>query len=147
MSKIAIVLLMLMVAFNSYAAIDCVVVYDKDGNQSIIPIKEASEIKFDAQTMSVGTYEFIIDNIKRYEFADASNLGIEEIIGDISGCKIDPIGLITFSEPITKEVGVYNTQGFRLNVSPKGNVIDLTQLPSDVYFVKIGHSSIKFIKK
>lgn len=147
MNRMVTVLFMLMITISMYAAIDCVVVYHRDGNQSIIPIKEASEIKFDAHIMNVGAYEFVIDNVKRYEFADASNLGVEEIIGDISGCKIDPIGLIIFSEPITKEIGVYNAQGVNFTISPKGNMIDLTHLPPDVYIVRIGYSSIKFIKK
>ena len=142
-----IVSLMLMVSIGSYAEIDCLIVYEKTGIQSIIPIKEASEIKFGVQTISVGSYEFIIDNIKRYEFGDSRSLGIEDVTGDISKYKIDPKGLITFSAPIQQEIRVYNSQGLSFDIKPEDNIIDISHLPTGIYIVKIGYSSIKLIKK
>ncbi|MBD5356931.1 MAG: T9SS type A sorting domain-containing protein [Bacteroides sp.] len=147
MFKSVLVLSLLMISMSAYAKIDCVVVYDKTGAQSIIPIKEASEINFSAQTMNVGSYEFITDNIKRYEFADSANLGIEEMSGDIYRYKIDPTGLIMLPTPITQDVAVYNAQGLKFEISLSDNVIDIRHLPTDVYLVKIGQSTIKFLKK
>lgn len=145
--KILASIIMLLTAFNVYAAVDCVVVYDKAGKQEIIPIKEAGEITFSSQTMNVGTYDFLLDNLSKYEFADSESLGIEEISGDISGIKIDPSGLITFPMAIAEEVRVYNTHGIKCNVNIRDNEIDMRSLPTEVYLVKVGNSSIKFLKK
>lgn len=138
---------MLIAALSVNAAIDCVAVYDKAGKQEIIPIKDASEITFGVQTMNIGTYDFLLENVSRYEFADSESLGIEEILGDMPGIKIDPRGIISFPTAITNEVGVYNTHGIKCNVTVRENEIDMRSLPTDVYLVKIGNSSIKFLKK
>lgn len=145
--RIIISILILMSAFNASASVDCVVVHGKEGKQEIIPIKEATEITFGAQTMNVGAYDFFLENVSKYEFADSQNLGIEEITGDISGIKIDPHGIISFPNEINVEVGVYDTHGIKCEVMVSGKEINMRTLPADIYLVKIGSSSIKFLKK
>lgn len=133
---------------NAYAEIDCIVVCDKNDKETIIPIKDASEITFDNNLMAVGSEVYNMNLLKKYYFADSENLGVQEISGEISGLKIDPNGLISFSSKNEKEnVEVYNLSGLSQSFHLNGNVIDIRNLQPDVYVIKIGSASIKFMKK
>lgn len=57
MNKIKYLLLFsfFLVKMNASAEIDCVVVCDKEDKETIIPIKDASEITFDANLMVIGS--------------------------------------------------------------------------------------------
>lgn len=150
MSNIKYLLLLsfMMVKINVTAAIDCVVVCDKEDKETIIPIKDASEISFDANLIVIGSEVYNMNLLKKYYFADSENLGVQEISGYIPGLKIDPSGLISFSDKIGKDnVEIYDLAGISQSFSCNENVIDIRNLPSDVYVVKIGNASIKFIKK
>ncbi len=142
------VLLSLWFVSNAFAGIDCVVVCDKDDKETIIPIKDASEITFDANLMVIGSEIYNMDLLKKYYFADSENLGVEEISGEIPGLKIDTKGLISFDEKMGKEsIEVYNLAGIAQPYTINGNVIDIRNLSSDFYVVRIGNASIKFVKK
>ncbi|MBD5261644.1 MAG: T9SS type A sorting domain-containing protein [Bacteroides sp.] len=150
MTKIKyIVLLSLLTAnLSASAEIDCVVVCDKEDKETIIPIKDASEITFDANLMAIGSEVYNMNLLKKYYFADSEALGVEEITGEIPGLKIDPTGLISFSSMTRKDdVEVYNLAGIPQSFTNDGNVIDIRNLQPDVYVVKIGAASIKFVKK
>lgn len=137
-----------LVKLNASAEIDCVVVCDKEDKETIIPIKDASEITFDANLMAIGSEIYNMNLLKKYYFADSENLGVQEISGDIQGLKIDAKGLISFSSKTEKEnIEVYNLSGLSQPFYLNGNVIDIRNLQPDVYVVKIGSASIKFIKK
>lgn len=150
MNKIKYLLLFsfFLVKMNASAEIDCVVVCDKEDKETIIPIKDASEITFDANLMVIGSEVYNMNMLKKYYFADSENLGVQEISGEITGLKIDPKGLISFSSAIGKEnVEVYNLAGIPQSYTNNGNVIDIRNLQPDVYVVKIGSATIKFVKK
>ncbi len=139
---------LLMLTLNAFAGIDCVVVCDKEDKETIIPIKDASEITFDANLMMIGSDIYNMNLLKKYYFADTENLGVEQISGDIPGLKIDTKGLISFNEKIGKEsIEVCNLAGLPQPFSLNGNVIDIRNLSPDVYVVRIGYESIKFVKK
>ena len=138
----------MMLKFNVFAGIDCVVVCDKEDKETIIPIKDASEITFDSNLMAIGSEVYNMNLLKKYYFADSENLGVQEISGEIQGLKIDPTGLISFGETIRKEnIEVCNLSGISQPFAITGNVIDIRNLQPDVYVVKIGSASIKFVKK
>lgn len=146
--KYLLLLSFFLVKLNSSAAIDCVVVCDKEDKETIIPIKDASEITFDANLMAIGSEVYNMNLLKKYYFADSEALGVEEITGEIPGLKIDPTGLISFSSTTRKDdVEVYNLAGIPQSFTNDGNVIDIRNLQPDVYVVKIGAASIKFVKK
>ena len=137
-----------MVKLSASAEIDCVVVCDKEDKETIIPIKDASEITFDANMMVIGSDVYNMDLLKKYYFADSENLGVQEISGEIPGLKIDPKGLISFSfKPGKEDIEVYNLAGLSQTFYLNENVIDIRNLQPDVYVVKIGGATIKFIKK
>ena len=150
MNKLKYLLLLsfLMVKLSAFAEIDCVVICDKEDKETIIPIKDASEITFDNNLMAVGSEVYNMNLLKKYYFADSENLGVQEISGEIPGLKIDPNGLISFSSNTGKEnVKVYNLSGFFQPFHLNGNIIDIRNLQPDVYVIKIGSASIKFMKK
>ena len=139
---------MLTLGLSTFAAIDCVVVYDKNDDTSIIPIKDASEITFDKNIISIGSYSFNMDMLKKYLFSDSSQLGVEDIEGDISGLKIDPKGIITFDQSMAiTSIDVWNVNGIAQPFNRSGNTIDFHSLPSNVYVIKIGQTSFKILKK
>lgn len=143
-----IMILLLAVGLSSYAAIDCVAVYDKNDNVSIIPIKEASEISFDGNIISIGSYSFNMDLLKKYMFGDSSQLGVQDIDGDIPGLIIDPNGMVSFDGSMSDaSVEVWNVTGVPQAFKRSGNTIDFSNLPPDVYIVKIGDVSIKILKR
>ncbi len=145
------ILLVMILAFgwlSSYAALDCVAVYDKNDEVSIIPINDASEISFEGNVIYIGSYSFNMELLKRYVFADSGTLGIEEIDGDIPGLKIDPRGVITFDGKMSNvTVEVWNIGGVAQTFVRNENTVDISRLPSDVYIVKIGQSTIKILKR
>lgn len=146
--KYHLLLSFLLVRLSISAAIDCVVVCDKEDKETIIPIKDASEITFDANLMIVGSEIYNMDLLKKYYFADSENLGVEEISGEIPGLKIDPTGLISFRKDVGKQfVEVYDLSGMPQHYTLNANVIDIRNLHPDVYIVNIGNASIKFVKK
>lgn len=146
--KYIVVALLIMLKFNASAKIDCIVVCDKEDKETIIPIKDASEITFDANLMVIGSEVYNMNLLKKYYFTDSENLGVKEISGDIPGLKIDPYGLISFSSKAVKEnVEVYNLSGISQLFHLNENVIDIRNLQPDVYVVKIGSASIKFMKR
>lgn len=146
--KYILLLSFLTLKLNVFAKIDCIVVCDKDDKETIIPIKDASEITFDSNLMAIGSEVYNMNLLKKYYFADSENLGVQEISGEIPGLKIDPKGLIYVEEYIGKaDIEVYNLAGISQTFSIAGNVIDIRNLQTDVYVVKIGRSSIKFMKK
>lgn len=150
MNKIKYIFLLsfLMVKLGASAEIDCVVVCDKEDRETIIPIKDASEITFDVNLMVIGSEVYNMNLLKKYYFADSENLGVQEIFGEIPGLKIDPKGIISFDSATGKEnVEVYNLAGIPQSFTNIGNVIDIRHLQPDVYVVKIGTASIKFMKK
>lgn len=139
---------LMMLKLNAYASIDCVVICDKEDKETIIPIKDASEITFDANLMAIGSEVYNMNLLKKYYFADSENLGVQEISGEIPGLKIDPSGLISLGETTRMgNIEVYNLAGISQPFSVTGNVIDIRNLQSDVYVVKIGSATIKFVKK
>lgn len=134
--------------FNALANMDCLVICDKDDKETIIPINDASEITFDANLMIIGKERYNMDLLKKYYFADSENLGVQEISGEIPGLKIDPKGLISFGETGRKEnIKVFNLAGIPQSFTIDGNVIDIRNLQPDVYVIKIGNATIKFVKK
>lgn len=144
--RIIIIFFMLIFSIETHASVNCLKVYNKIGQQEIIPIGIASEITFGDQTMNIGSYEFLLKDILRYEFCDLSDTGISEISDKISEIKINPSGIITFPHTITENVNVYNSKGIIQNVKVHDTVIDLTQLQSDMYLIVIGQSALKFLK-
>lgn len=150
MNKIKYIILFpfVLLKINTYAAIDCIVVCGKEDQETIIPVKNASEITFDSNLMAIGSEVYNMNLLKKYYFADSENLGVQEISGEITGLKIDPKGLISFGSVTGKEnVEVYNLAGIPQSFTNNGNVIDIRHLQPDVYIVKIGTASIKFMKK
>lgn len=146
--KFLLLLSFLMLKLNASAGIDCVVVCDKEDKETIIPINDASEITFDANLMVIGSEVYNMNLLKKYYFADSEILGVEEISGEIPGLKIDPKGLISFNSKAGKgNVEVYNLAGLSQPFHLNGNVIDIRNLQPDVYVVKIGSATIKFVKK
>ena len=147
-SKYILFLFLSLMTLNTSAKIDCLVVCDKEDKETIIPIKDASEITFNSNLMAIGSEVYNMNLLKKYYFADSENLGVEEISGEIPGLKIDPSGLISFGETTIKEnIEVYNLVGISQTFSIYGNMIDIRNLQPDVYVVKIGSASIKFVKK
>lgn len=138
--------LLLFLSVNCYAKNDCVEVYEKNGAKTVITLNDASEITFSDNLIHIGTYDFLIANLIRYEFADSNNSGITEIEGDLSNLKIDTKGIIEFPMEV-KEVAVYDLKGNRCHFIRNGNKIDFTNLPADIYLIKIGNSSFKLLKK
>lgn len=113
-----------------------------------MPINDASEIQFEDNIIRIGSYSFNMDMLSRYIFADKSELGIEDVMGDINGLKILPVGLIHLDGTLkNQEIGVWDTQGIVQNFVKKDNVVDIRHLPSNVYVIKIGNTSFKFVKK
>lgn len=148
MKRIIFLFAMIFGWLSSYAAIDCVAVYDRYDEVSIIPIRDASEISFEAEVIYIGSYSFNMNLLKRYEFADSSTLGIEEINGDIPGLKIDPKGVIMFDSSLSKHaVEVWNVSGVAQPFVRNGNTVDISRLPSAVYVVKIGQATIKILRR
>lgn len=146
--KQIIAILMLAVGLSTYAAVNCVAVYDKNDEVSIIPIDDASEISFDGSIISIGSYSFNMDLLKKYMFADSSQLGIQDIDGDVPGLIVDPKGIITFDDGMSDAtVDVCNVNGIVQTFRRNGNTVDFSSLPPDVYIVKIGQASIKILKK
>ncbi len=94
---------LLMLTLNAFAGIDCVVVCDKEDKETIIPIKDASEITFDANLMMIGSDIYNMNLLKKYYFADTENLGVEQISGDILGLKIDTKEWISLDEKVGKK--------------------------------------------
>ena len=146
--KYLLLLSFLMVKLSASAEIDCVAICDKEDKETIIPIKDASEITFDANLMVIGSEIYNMNLLKKYYFADSENLGVQEISGEITGLTIDPKGLISFGESLeTENIEVYNLSGLSQPFHLIGNVIDIRNLQPDVYIVKIGAASIKLVKK
>lgn len=138
----------LSIGFGAYAVIDCIVIHTKSDSINIIPLEEAPEITFDSHMMRIGSYDFNLENVVRYEFTEASTVGIESISGELKGFKIDPNGYITVPDaPAVSDIIIVNKAGISCGYMLNGNIIDIHNLPSDVYVIKIGSSSFKFRKK
>lgn len=146
--KILTIFVLILWNLYAFAKTDCIVLCDKENKETIIPIKDATEISFDGNLMLVGKDMYSMNLLKKYYFADSENLGVQEISDPIRGLKIDPKGLIYFDEKESKGViEVYNIQGISQFFIHSGNVIDIRNLQPDVYVVKIGNASIKFVKQ
>lgn len=145
-THIIIICISLFSCFECFAKTDCVVIYEKTGAETLILLKDMSEISFTNNLIHIGEHEFFLDKLIRYEFADSNNAGISEIEGDLSNLRIDSRGIIEFSTDVN-DISVYDLKGNSCHFIRNGNKIDITGLPKEIYLIKIGKTSFKLLKK
>lgn len=141
-------LLLLLLPLSTVAGTDCVVVKYLDGKQIVIPMADAAEISFRGGAMLIGSREFDMNQLSRYEFSDTESAGIDEIEGDINGYIIDQTGRITLPDDVDPQnVHIYTLGGFDCPIRIQGQTVDFTTLEASIYLVKIGGNSFKLLKR
>lgn len=135
-------------AFRSMAAIDCVLITETDGTRTLIPIEDATEMRFTGSSLTVGELDFPIERLQRYEFADSKTEDLETIVLPGMEISIDPIGRFTFSDlDNDTQITVHNIKGQSFPFGRVGNMVDITGLSPDLYIITIGDNSFKFVKR
>lgn len=148
MKKLFTLLLFSIIAFTSFAEYDCMALYLSNGEKKIIPVSEACEISINGGVLTIGSLQYDIYNINKYEFVNSGDSGISEVEGNLDGFVFNPEGLIYIPSKLSDEkVRIFSISGVEYAAKTENGTIDLTALKKGIYIISVGTITFKFAKR
>lgn len=134
--------------FPVFCKDNCVLIYTKNAAPTLIPFESVEDISFSGDKMSIGTYNFTLQDVEKYEFADASSVISIKDDGCSLQIKFDPKGIVYFDETIKiGPITVSDISGIPCRIKTAPGIVDFSHCSPGIYIVSIGSESIKVIKQ